>query len=165
MKAPTFRFYKHPLAEKETYVSLAPPYHPSLSKYILLKSTCSFWYSLLTLSADLLCILHCFWSAALPHCPLQPILIFFSCHTDSPPFLTSRALYLFLLQQQPNHLCFSALYRFATCRGFPCVSGLQLQFPFLSYFLLLFTCQHSPWFSELPLCMPPLCMPPHAMLS
>jgi hypothetical protein len=29
MKAPTFRFYKHPLAEKETYVSLAPPYHPS----------------------------------------------------------------------------------------------------------------------------------------
>jgi hypothetical protein len=29
MKAPTFRFYKHLLAEKETYVSLAPPYHPS----------------------------------------------------------------------------------------------------------------------------------------
>jgi hypothetical protein len=29
MKAPTFRFYKHPLAEKETFVSLAPPYHPS----------------------------------------------------------------------------------------------------------------------------------------
>jgi hypothetical protein len=32
MKAPTFKFYKHPLAEKDTYVSLAPPYHPSLSK-------------------------------------------------------------------------------------------------------------------------------------
>lgn len=29
MKASTFRFYKHPLAERETYVSLAPPYHPS----------------------------------------------------------------------------------------------------------------------------------------
>jgi hypothetical protein len=68
------------------------------------------------------------------------------------------------LQQQPIHLCSSALYRFTTCRGFPCVSQLQLQFPFLSFFLLLFACQHSPWFSKLALCMPPLRMPHHATL-
>ena len=29
---------------------------------------------------------------------------------------------------------------------------------------LIFACQHSPWFSELALCMPPLHMPHHAML-
>jgi len=94
VKAPTFRFYKHPLAEKETYVSLAPPYHPSLSKYMLLKSTHTFRYSLHTHSADLLCILYCSWSVALPHCPLQPILSMFSCHAESPSFLPSIALTL-----------------------------------------------------------------------
>ena len=73
-------------------------------------------------------------------------------------------LSLSLSLQPPFHLGSSALYYLSTCRGFPCFSQLQLQFPFISFFLLLFACQHSPWFSELALCMPPLRMPHHATL-
>ena len=113
--------------------------------------------------ADLLCILYCLWSAALFHCPLQRILSFFACHAGSPLLLTFRALPLSHFNN-PIHLSFSALYRFNSCRGFPYVSELQLQFLFSFILSSAFACCHSPWFSELTLCMPPLRMPHHATL-